>query len=162
MLSVLWLTPKVQAEECVHSFSANHLGHQAELTLKGNCNRGMYILNVTRADGEQQTILQAYSSPIGGLWMSRLTGNASPDVLIATVQNEKLIKLQLYSWMNHRLTEKNMGALTTEQLAGYLAKDKVYVRLNKIVRQIQVESPSGPMWRRFSYDFASKSWIGDD
>lgn len=134
-------------------------GYEAKLELNGSCNRGMYVLQVKLPDGRQQSVYQAYSAPVTGMWMAKVAGLPQPDVVMTQMVNDKLIKLTLYSWKGERFVSNWLSSPSPEQLEGYQGKDKVYVRWNQLIRQLQVTDDGESYWRRLTYDFREKSWV---
>lgn len=157
-LASLLLIFSSYASACQKEFEVVKHGYQAKLLLNGSCDRGMYVLNVKLPDGRQQSVYQAYSAPVTGVWMAKVAGLEQPDVVMAQMSDEKLIKLLMYSWKGERFTNNWLAQPSAEQLEGYTGKDKVYVRWNKLVRQLQIQQDEKTFWRRITYDFAKKAW----
>lgn len=119
----------------------------------------MYVLQMGLPDGRQQTAYQAYTAPVTNLWLARTSGHKEPDIILMQSLKGKLIKLVFYQWQGERYRQSWLASPSEEQLAGYAGEDKVYVRLNKLVRQLRIKTKEGLIWRRLTYDFKAKAWV---
>ena len=159
LLTSLLVSLSWSIEACQKEFEVVKHGYEAQLQLNGDCSRGMYVLQVKLPDGRQQSVFQAYSAPVTGMWVAKVAGHSQPDVVMVQMLNEKLIKLLMYSWKDERFTNSWLAPLTAEQLQGYTGKDKVYVRWNELIRQVQVDQDGQLLWRRLTYNVADKRWV---
>ncbi|MCM2680387.1 hypothetical protein [Echinimonas agarilytica] len=149
------------SNECQHELSEERFDYVVQVELTGSCSRGMYVLGVKAPQGQQQTLYQAYTAAISGLWLERLTGQSAPDIVMTAEFNGKLEKLQVFSWKEGYYSERWLEPPSAEQLSGYVGQDKVYVRWNTLVRQIKTKNWEGESWRRLVYDFAKERWQTD-
>ncbi len=122
----------------------------------------MYMLQLYFPNGQQQSIYQVYQAPVTGLWMGSISAQEVPDVVMAQMNEGKLIALLLYVWQGDRYVQHHIPAPKTSQLEGYTGQDKIYVRWDQLIRQLQIQQGEQQVWRRLVYKVDQSRWLSEE